>query len=258
MHVEIWQGETRYPVELGPGELQVGGGPGDGLKLDGLAPGALTLEVEGERLTVTAREALRVSGVMLLPEVPRRLLPGDTIALAPRVQLRRPLVERYSPGTASVARGLLAEGGFPLHSRAAALLCLSGLEIDQRFPLAGERVEVGRAPEAQVRLRDRAVSRRHARLHRLPEGFVLEPLPSPNRLYLNGQPMTERRLLQEGDLLELGQTLLRYSAPWGDPPVPLAVKSRPWWHLDPWVALVLGSCGALLGLTWALRGWVRG
>jgi pSer/pThr/pTyr-binding forkhead associated (FHA) protein len=62
----------------------------------------------------------------------------------------------------------------------------------------GQRVDVtlkadeypfGRGPQNKVRLTDRNVSRRHARLVRLGTSFVLEDLESFNGTYVNGDPV---------------------------------------------------------------------
>ena len=74
-------------------------------------------------------------------------------------------------------------------------------------------MDIGRGEHAHIRLRDRAMSRAHARVRRTPEGFWIEDLGSPHGLFVNGHRLRGDALLAEGDVLELGQTLLRYQAP---------------------------------------------
>src|SRR5208283_3634485 len=68
---------------------------------------------------------------------------------------------------------------------------------------AGEAV-LGRAPEAEVRLLDEGISRRHARIIRTPDGgFELSDLDSTNGTYHNGLRLQGSIRLGEGDKLQL-------------------------------------------------------
>jgi DNA-binding NtrC family response regulator len=71
---------------------------------------------------------------------------------------------------------------------------------------------VGRAPEADLRLSDRSVSRRHARLF-LDDGQVrVADLESHNGVRVNGQPLTQVHTLQPGDVVSIGEVhLVLYS-----------------------------------------------
>jgi pSer/pThr/pTyr-binding forkhead associated (FHA) protein len=101
--------------------------------------------------------------------------------------------------------------------RAATLTCLTGADVGRTFALAGASVEIGRGLEASVRLRDLAVSRRHARIHHQEDSYFLEDLGSPNGVSLNGQRVKEPTALTEGDVIGLGRTLLRFQAPVAEP-----------------------------------------
>ncbi len=72
---------------------------------------------------------------------------------------------------------------------------------------------IGRAPEADLRLTDRSVSRRHARLF-LDEGQVrIADLESHNGVSVNGQPLMEVHTLQPGDVVTIGEVhLVLYTA----------------------------------------------
>ncbi len=64
---------------------------------------------------------------------------------------------------------------------------------------------LGRNREAALPLRDRVLSRRHAVILYLPEeGFYLIDLNSMNGSYLNGVRLHQRQLLQDGDLIRMG------------------------------------------------------
>jgi pSer/pThr/pTyr-binding forkhead associated (FHA) protein len=79
----------------------------------------------------------------------------------------------------------------------------------------GTRVSIGRSPAADVSLDwDEKASRLHAELERRAEDWVLvdEGL-SRNGSYVNGQRVTGRRRLREGDVLRLGSTELLFRDP---------------------------------------------
>lgn len=70
--------------------------------------------------------------------------------------------------------------------------------------LVREEYTVGRGEGNAVRLTERNVSRKHARLIRSAEGYRLEDLSSYNGLYVNGMRLTRRQDLAHGDLIQLG------------------------------------------------------
>ena len=75
----------------------------------------------------------------------------------------------------------------------------AGLEISLGLPT----VRIGTAPDNDVVLTDRAVSRRHAQIASTAEGWMLRDLSSENGTYVNGQRVTER-LLADGDRVQFG------------------------------------------------------
>lgn len=210
------------PFELGEGQHLLGGGPEDHVHLTGLPPGFLTLRIEGPRLTVEAEETFSVNEVLVPPGVPRLVIPGEVLGLPEEMRLRvlAPASER-SVGTVAVLKGLLldAEAAVPA-SRAATLACLTGLDMGRTFPLAEARTDLGRGTQADLRLRDRAVSRLHARILREGSAFTLQDMDSPNGIYLNGRRLVEPTPLSDGDVIELGHTLLRFQAAVEEPPPP--------------------------------------
>ncbi len=78
---------------------------------------------------------------------------------------------------------------------------------------------VGRAPEADLRLADRSVSRRHARIF-VDEGQVrIADLESHNGVRVNGQLLTEVHTLQPGDVVTIGEVHLALYAGAASAPV---------------------------------------
>lgn len=76
------------------------------------------------------------------------------------------------------------------------------------FP-RGARSLVGRSPEMDVHLEDTFVSSKHALFEVTPQGLVVEDLRSTNGTQVNGEDVTEPRLLQKGDRVEVGDTVFR-------------------------------------------------
>src|SRR5512139_2467593 len=72
-------------------------------------------------------------------------------------------------------------------------------------PFADEAIVVGRAAErVTFRLADRNVSRRHARFVRQNGAVFVEDLGSLTGTRVNGERITGRRRLREGDLVQIG------------------------------------------------------
>jgi type III secretion system YscD/HrpQ family protein len=86
---------------------------------------------------------------------------------------------------------------------------LTGLVIS--FEEEGEKI-LGRDPEAaSIVLEDPMVSRAHVRFWKEDRGWMLENLSTVNPVLHNGSPLMESALLKDGDLLQIGNTLFRFS-----------------------------------------------
>ena len=78
------------------------------------------------------------------------------------------------------------------------------------FPLEGRGPwTVGRSQECDIVVSDPNVSRKHARLSRADNGFVVEDLGSTNGTLLDGAPI-DRERIESGDELTFGQTTARF------------------------------------------------
>lgn len=211
----IWNGETTQ-VDLLDGLVTVGGGEGDGICIEGLPHALLTLELEGDQLSVTAQRSVRIGQALFPARVPRLLIEGEDLKLPNDVVLRRALDEkkresRRLVGTAFVAQELLSGELAPQDTRAATFTCVTGLDQGRTFPIPFEENFIGRADDAAIRIRDRAVSRKHARLVRQRKEFVLQPISSSmNGVYVNGRLLKADAVLKTGDVVEVGQTVLRF------------------------------------------------
>ena len=82
---------------------------------------------------------------------------------------------------------------------------------DNVYPLLDSAYTLGRAPSNTISIPDGSVSSQHARIVRTPEGFVLEDLQSRNGTFVNGEQVTDKRLLADGDLIRLGKIIMTFN-----------------------------------------------
>lgn len=100
------------------------------------------------------------------------------------------------------------EGPAAEPSDRASLVLLEGERPVGTFSLSAVTT-IGRLPECEVVLSDPAVSRRHARIVRRDDAFVLTDLGSTNGTLVNGERVTEREL-RDGDRITVGATVLEF------------------------------------------------
>lgn len=82
-----------------------------------------------------------------------------------------------------------------------------GNEAGRRWPLQRTRIIIGRDIDCDIVLPDRLVSRHHAHVvwdtMNGREGYVVEDLRSKNGTFVNGQEVTERHMLEDGDEIQI-------------------------------------------------------
>lgn len=102
------------------------------------------------------------------------------------------------------------EIGDVVEAKGAALVIRSGGgRVGESFALGGDRLTIGRRPDADIFLDDVTVSRDHAMLvHRSDEWF-LDDLGSLNGTYINRQRIDSQRL-DDGDELQVGKYKLTF------------------------------------------------
>jgi pSer/pThr/pTyr-binding forkhead associated (FHA) protein len=77
-----------------------------------------------------------------------------------------------------------------------------------RMPLEGP-VQIGRSPECDVAVRDILLSRHHCRIEQAGGGWVIADLDSKNGTRIGGAVVT-RQTLQDGDVIRVGKTTIRF------------------------------------------------
>jgi pSer/pThr/pTyr-binding forkhead associated (FHA) protein len=186
------------------------------------------IEVRGSDYVIVDQRSLngtRVDGKKLVPLQPRVLKNGDQIEIAGFVLAFRLGV---SPGPAEPrdepmrqAREMLANllsrsGGTPAHR---ALLKIAGPGKASRFDLPDPpaKLLIGRAKEADIRLEDRDVSRRHAEVALEADGTIrVRDLDSHNGLFSAGEREVEL-VLDQAASFTLGSTTLALEHPSQEP-----------------------------------------
>jgi diguanylate cyclase (GGDEF)-like protein len=95
--------------------------------------------------------------------------------------------------------------------RSACLVLYSGSEPGRRFDLHEGTLSVGRAPDCTLSLLESAgVSRRHAELQVVGDTVQLRDTGSANGTHVNERRVEGKVKLKDGDMLRLGDVLLKY------------------------------------------------
>jgi len=92
---------------------------------------------------------------------------------------------------------------------AAMVIRAGGGRAGESFTLDGEKISIGRSPDAGVFLDDVTVSRNHALLVRRKDGLYVDDLGSLNGTYVNRRRI-ESQKLGDGDEIQIGKYKLSY------------------------------------------------
>ncbi len=93
----------------------------------------------------------------------------------------------------------------------ALVIRVGGGRVGESFPVAGERMSIGRRPDSDVFLDDVTVSRDHALLIRRGDHWHLDDCGSLNGTYVNRERIESQRL-EEGDEVQIGKYKLTFHA----------------------------------------------
>src|SRR2546423_9899615 len=98
-------------------------------------------------------------------------------------------------------------------------------------PVVREEITIGRQDGNTIRLTERNVSRRHARLLKENGSLVIEDLGSYNGVRVNGEKITGPTKIKEGDLVEIGDYDLgiqgKLDTPMANAPAPAKQPTMP-------------------------------
>jgi signal transduction histidine kinase/pSer/pThr/pTyr-binding forkhead associated (FHA) protein len=108
------------------------------------------------------------------------------------------------------------------------LFVIQGRNRGTRFELHANQgaVSIGREAGNAIQVDDHEVSRRHAEIRRVGDGYVLGDLKSSNGTFVNDTRI-ERSELSSGDRIRLGRTILIYAKDGDDPAMFAAVDIVP-------------------------------
>src|SRR6476659_1782075 len=90
------------------------------------------------------------------------------------------------------------------------LVISKGADAGTRFDLKGGATIIGREKGVDIVLADGECSRQHCRIISLQGQFVIEDLKSTNGTRVNGVPVTTTLVLNSGDQIAVGKTLLGF------------------------------------------------
>lgn len=91
------------------------------------------------------------------------------------------------------------------------LIVLQGSNVGEMHEIDSAETVLGRGQTSSLRLNDEGVSRKHARINRAGDKYIIEDLNSSNGTLVNGTSVTQR-ILEDGDKISLGSiTILKFT-----------------------------------------------
>lgn len=89
------------------------------------------------------------------------------------------------------------------------LVTIYGPDLGKQYSLENDETSIGRGSDVTIVLDMDNVSRRHARVIRVEDGFFVEDLNSTNGTYVNDVEIRQERL-RNGDLIKIGGAILKF------------------------------------------------
>lgn len=86
---------------------------------------------------------------------------------------------------------------------------LTGRQKGIAYSLEGEKAVIGRSPRCEIFLNDMTVSRKHALLERVCDGWSIQDTGSFNGVWVNNVNI-DHAMLADKDVIQIGTFLLRY------------------------------------------------
>lgn len=91
----------------------------------------------------------------------------------------------------------------------ASLVIITGENAGNHYHLTNRPLTAGRDPARDIQLIDPKVSRKHFQVRKDGDGYILVEMKSRNGVYVNGEKVSEKPLV-DGDEIQAGDTVLRY------------------------------------------------
>lgn len=91
------------------------------------------------------------------------------------------------------------------------LFVIQGVDQGRRYTLDESVTTIGRDTSNKLRLRDPEASRRHAEIRLKTSGRILVDLESSNGVFVNGQQIQNKKLVN-GDQIQIGKTILLFAS----------------------------------------------
>jgi FHA domain-containing protein len=113
-----------------------------------------------------------------------------------------------APGAAERGGRRGREAAPSLPSGPSSLLVQGSGDARPRTVRLAASMTIGRAPECELRLEDTYASQQHARLFARNNAWFVEDLGSTNGTFVNDQKLAAPAMLQPGDKVRVGQTIL--------------------------------------------------
>ncbi|MDQ3057676.1 MAG: FHA domain-containing protein, partial [Pseudomonadota bacterium] len=248
---------------LGPGINKIGSDPQSNIVLDrpGVMPRHCELNVSahGVMLQVPAGTTVNVNGRDVDGVIALR--PGDSVAFDG-------VLARLASVDAAVPTGYRAPQGDGMPHSANddpgattirpvmpkyVLRGVSGIGFGRSYPVVGTTV-IGRAPECELRIDERGISRQHARMVPSADGLNIQDLDSANGCFINGKRVRDGYAVP-GDEIGFDTQRFRLVAP-GQAEQVHAVPRSVSQHkpFSPWLWLLLAVLSsAAATMLWLLR-----
>jgi pSer/pThr/pTyr-binding forkhead associated (FHA) protein len=86
----------------------------------------------------------------------------------------------------------------------------SGPDANREFPVAESTTTIGRAAQNNVVLHDTYAGRKHAEIRKVAEGYAIVDLNSRNGTQVNDARIAASQVLQPGDRITIGETVLLF------------------------------------------------
>ena len=163
----------------------------------GTKKGTLVNGQRVEKVALTSGDAIQVGDLKMLFELVDEESPGRLASSAP---------------DSSEKDAQAINGGVLTKTRASTptLVVLDGDDTGRRLPLVGKtQFKIGRSVASDLKLVDGKVSRDHCIVEAVRDHHIVIDLESANGTIVNGERV-KKTVLQEGDLIRLGYTMLKY------------------------------------------------